>query len=290
MDVASCAQRTVSRSRGFSVRMRRTSSSLTPSDASSGTNAASTWLNAHLGVGLPLRHADRVAREQDPVAVAGLDELDDEGGAFAVVEVPVVVQADVVDADEGAPAGDLEGNAVRDRVTAIEVADEHTTGRELLVEDDVEVVERVGAVSDRHRDAGVARGARRAAEQALLGRGHAVAGGRGGHEPGRGTALDAGDHHALGDLFREEIGELLGRPRRRRVRLRRQEVAAEHLFRTHSRRGDDVHAGGTRERLVQREVASVEHARAVDDRRAAVLAEVGQLARRASRRPLLGRC
>ena len=38
-----------------------------------------------------------------------------------------------------------------------------------------------------------------------------------------------------------------------------------------------MHAGGAGERLVQLQVAAVEHARAVDDRLPAVLAEVGQL-------------
>ena len=111
-----------------------------------------------------------------------------------------------------------------------------------------------------------------------------VAGGRGGHEPGGAAPLDARNHHALGDLLAEEVGELLGRPRRRRVGLRRQEVAAEHLLRAHARRGDDVHAGRARQRLVQLHVAAVEHARAVDDRPPAVLAEVRQLRRPGSRR------
>ena len=43
------------------------------------------------------------------------------------------------------------------------------------------------------------------------------------------------DDHALGDLLREEIGELLGRPRGGRVGLRCEEVAAEHLLRAHAR-------------------------------------------------------
>ena len=106
------------------------------------------------------------------------------------------------------------------------------------------------AVPDGDRDAGGEGGAGGAAQQALVGRGHARAGRGGGHEPGGAAALDAGDHHALGDLLGEQVGELLGRPRRRRVGLRRQEVAAEQLLGALARGGDDVHAGGARQRLV----------------------------------------
>ena len=71
--------------------------------------------------------------------------------------------------------------------------------------------------------------------------------------------------------------ELFGRPRGGRVGLRRQEVSAEFFLRAQARGGDDVDAGGAGQCLVELEVAAVEHAGAVDDRLAAVLAEVRQL-------------
>ena len=187
----------------------------------------------------------------------------------------MVVQAHVVDADEGSAAGHLDGGAVC--VIAVQVADEHPVGRELLVQDDVQIVQGIGAEADGDRDAGGLGGAGGAAEQAFLGRGHAGAVGDGGDDAGGGAALDPGNHHPLGDLLAEEVGELLGRPRGGRVGLRRQEVSAEFFLRAQPRGGDDVDAGGAGQRLVELEVAAVEHAGAVDDRLAAVLAEVGEL-------------
>ena len=151
-------------------------------------------------------------------------------------------------------------------VLAVQVADEHPVGRQLLVQDDVQIVQGIGAEADGDRDAGVPGGAGGAAEQALLGRGHAGAVGDGRDDAGGGAALDPGNHHPLSDLLAEEIGELLGRPRGGRVGLRRQEVSAEFFLRAQARGGDDVDAGGAGQRLVELEVAAVEHARAVDDR------------------------
>jgi hypothetical protein len=88
----------------------------------------------------------------------------------------------------------------------------------------------------------------------------------------------AGHHHPLADLLAEEFAELLGRPRGGRVGLRRQEVPAEFFLGSQTRGGDDVDAGGAGQCLVELEVAAVEHAGAVDDGAAAVVAEVGELA------------
>src|SRR5690606_29198098 len=169
-------------------------------------------------------------------------QLDDEVGAFGVREVVLVLGADVVEGDVGAAAGDLQGGSGGDGVPAVESADDDAVGGQPLVEDDVEVVQGVGAVPDGDRDTGGERGAGGAAEEALVGGGHARAGRRGGHQSGRAPAFDAGHDHALGDLPGEQVGELLGRPGRGRVGLRGEEVAAEEVLRALAGRGDDSHA------------------------------------------------
>lgn len=125
-------------------------------------------------------------------------------------------------------------------------------------------------------------GACRATDEALLGGGPARGVGGGGHEARGSPPLEARDDHALGDLPGEQVGELLGGPGRRRVGLRRQEVAAEQLLGPHTRGGDQVYPGRAGQRLVQPHVAAVEHARAVDDGPAAVRAELPQLPRQGS--------
>ncbi len=160
-------------------------------------------------------------------------------------------------------------------VPAVQVADEHPVGRDLFVQDNVQVAQGIGAKTDGDRDAGVLGGAGGASEQALLGRGHAGAVCDGGDDSGGGATLNAGHHHPLGDLVAEEFGELLGRPRSGRVGLRGQEVPAEFFLRAQARGGDDVDTGGAGQCLVELEVAAVEHAGAIDDGAAAVVAEVG---------------
>src|SRR5690606_38869872 len=227
--------------------------------------------------GVAISHYGGAGGKQDPAGMDLTDQLGDEVGAFGVREVVLVLGADVVEGDVGAAAGDLQGGSGGDGVPAVESADDDAVGGQPLVEDDVKVVQGVGAVPDGDRDTGGERGAGGAAEEALVGGGHARAGRRGGHQSGRAPAFHTGDDHALGDLPGEQVGELLGRPGRGRVGLRGEEVAAEEFLRALAGRGDDVHAGRPGEGLVEPDVTAVEHAGAVDDGAAAVDAEVVQL-------------
>ncbi len=209
--------------------------------------------------------------------MAAPHEAGDQCGPLGVADVVIVLDTDVVECDVGSAAGDLLGSAGGDGVRAVETGDDDAVGRQVLVQGDAEVVEGVAAVADGERDAGVPGGPGRAAQQALVGRGHAPGGRCGGDQAGGAASLHARDDHAFGDLPGEEVRELLGRPGRRRVGLRREEVAAEQRLRPLSRRRDDVHAGRAGEGFVQPDVPAVEHPGAVDDRAAAVGPEVRQL-------------
>ena len=142
--------------------------------------------------------------------------------------VRVVVQAHVVDADEGARGRPPRWRSRRG-VLAVQAADE-TRSAGSCSSRTMSRSCRASAPKRMETGTPVFLAARAAPRNRLSSvGGHAGAVGDGGDDAGGGAALHPGNHHALGDLLAEEVGELLGRPRGRRVGLRRQEVAAEHL-------------------------------------------------------------
>ena len=185
--------------------------------------------------------------------MAGLDELEHQGGALVVGEVVASSsQAHVVDADVGAARRPPRA-ARRRRRRPCGRARRRRRGRpELLVQDDLQVVQGVVAEADGDRDAGGQGGAGRTAEQALVGR----------RSCPRGSAvvatMPAAPRRSTRGTTMPSVTSLAKRSANfsaghgvGRVGLRRQEVAAEHLLRAQARRRDDVHAGRARQGLVQ---------------------------------------
>src|SRR5699024_7792844 len=177
----------------------------------------------------------------------------------------VVTLAGLVDAHVDAAGGGLEHG----RLSTVNSPDHQTLRGNTLVEGDVDLDEEIRTDGVRHGNPGGRGGTAGTAQKALIGGGHAGRGGQGDDQAGCGATFQAGDHHALGDLFGEEISELLRRPRGWWVGLRGEEVPTEHLLRSHAGRGDDVHVGGGGEILQHGQgegnAASVEHAGGIDD-------------------------
>ena len=152
---------------------------------------------------MTLGDAGCVAGEQNPVSVAGFDQLGNQSGTLGVGDVDVICCAYVVQRDIGAAAGDFGRGAGGDGVFPVESADDDALCRQLLFREDLEVGHRIVAVADGDRGAGGERGAGRSAEQAFLGGGHSLVIGGGSHQSGDTATLYARNHHAIGDFLSE---------------------------------------------------------------------------------------